>query len=98
MLVESTTSLVKIIDFGISTRINPGQNLVSRVGTPYYIAPEVLHRNYNEKCDVWSVGVVLYMIVYNYPPFKGQDAIKVMESVLKDEISYKTVNRLKFSN
>jgi calcium-dependent protein kinase len=54
------------------------------VGTPYYIAPEVLFRKYNEKCDIWSLGVILYMIIFNYPPFKGTDAAQVMQNILKD--------------
>ena len=47
MLFEAKTKLVKIIDFGISTTIKPEQSLTARVGTPYYIAPEVLCKNYN---------------------------------------------------
>lgn len=47
MLYEKKTKLVKIIDFGISSKIKPGEFLSSRVGTPYYIAPEVLQKHYN---------------------------------------------------
>lgn len=78
VLFQKKTRLVKIIDFGISKKIKPGQILNARVGTPYYIAPEVLYRKYNEKCDIWSLGVILYMIIFNYPPFKGVDAPQVM--------------------
>jgi len=75
MLFEKKTRLVKIIDFGISVKIKPDTVLTSRVGTPYYIAPEVLLRRYNTKCDIWSLGVVLYMIIFNSPPFQGKNHV-----------------------
>lgn len=49
-----------------------------RIGTPYYIAPEVLNKAYDYKCDLWSLGIVLYMIIYNTPPFKGDTPQKIM--------------------
>jgi serine/threonine protein kinase len=51
----------------------------------YYIAPEVLVRSYNEKCDVWSIGVILYILLVGEPPYAGADDFKVMENIAKGE-------------
>ncbi len=62
---------IKLIDFGISCRIKPHQKLTKFFGTPYYMAPEVIKREYNEKCDLWACGVILYIIMCGYPPFRA---------------------------
>lgn len=62
---------VKLIDFGISCRIRPHQRLNKFFGTPYYMAPEVIKRDYNEKCDLWAAGVIIYIIMCGYPPFRA---------------------------
>lgn len=72
ILFEKKTNLLKIIDFGIATRKKPEEILTLRVGTPYYIAPEVLCKQYTEKCDIWSVGVILFLMVVEKPPFQAQ--------------------------
>lgn len=61
---------IKIIDFGTSIKHND-QVLTNTHGTSYYIAPEVLLKKYNEKCDVWSIGVILYILLSGKPPFDG---------------------------
>jgi calcium-dependent protein kinase len=62
---------IKIIDFGTSLQVDSGKFLDEKLGTPYYIAPEVLNKHYNEKCDIWSCGVICYVILSGIPPFNG---------------------------
>lgn len=51
------------------------------VGTPYYIAPEVLNGNYDKECDIWSLGVVLYVMICGCYPFEGKNISEVLEKI-----------------
>jgi calcium-dependent protein kinase len=68
---DSVNPKVTIIDFGTSGIIDPAKKMSQKFGTPYYIAPEVLKKNYDQKCDLWSCGVILFILLCGYPPFNG---------------------------
>mmetsp|Transcript_81621 Transcript_81621/g.205374 ORF Transcript_81621/g.205374 Transcript_81621/m.205374 type:complete len:458 (-) Transcript_81621:76-1449(-) len=63
---------LRLGDFGLSKNFAPARRMTSKVGTPYTTAPEVYEGNYDEKCDVWSVGIVLFMCCIGSPPFYGE--------------------------
>jgi calcium-dependent protein kinase len=73
---------VKIIDFGLSRHDDTDLGvMVTKVGTPYYVAPEVLKREYTNSCDIWSIGVITYILLCGYPPFYGDSDTQIFESV-----------------
>ena len=63
---------IKIIDFGTAKIFEKNKTEKAVIGSSYYIAPEVLKQKYNEKCDTWSVGVILYMTLVGVAPFDGK--------------------------
>ena len=65
---------IKLIDFGLSQIFKENKKLNSKVGTAYYISPEVLCGRYTEKCDVWSAGVILCILLTGQPPFNGPNS------------------------
>ena len=72
---------IKIIDFGASNFYKKNEILTLKVGSPYYIAPEVLNKCYNEKCDIWSAGVVLYVMLTGNFPFTGLTSQQLFENI-----------------
>ena len=79
---------MKVIDFGTSVFYEKDRELLNKVqGTPFYIAPEVLNKNYDERCDVWSIGVILYILLSGKPPFNGNDENEILEKIKKGDYS-----------
>jgi len=81
-------SIIKLIDWGGARYFSKNKKLNKISGTPYYIAPEVLEEKYDEKCDIWSCGVILYILLCGYPPFNGDSDIEIMKTVKKGKFDY----------
>ncbi|KAK4760198.1 hypothetical protein SAY87_023329 [Trapa incisa] len=83
---------LKLADFGSAASFSVGKGLTQLsglVGTPYYVAPEVVAgRAYGEKADVWSAGVVLYVMLSGSPPFYGETAVEIFEAVLRANLRF----------
>ncbi|XP_057763693.1 calcium-dependent protein kinase 26 [Salvia miltiorrhiza] len=81
LLVSRSSSTIKLADFGLATHIEPGNALHGTVGSPFYIAPEVLAGDYNQAADVWSAGVILYILLSGIPPFWGKTKSTIFDAV-----------------
>ena len=76
---------IKAIDFGLSAYFEPGERFRDIVGSAYYVAPEVLKRNYSCEADIWSAGVILYILLSGVPPFWAQTDTAIFEAVRKGQ-------------
>ena len=82
-------SSVQLIDFGLARKLASQHTIMkSRVGTPYYIAPEVLHKDYTLACDMWSVGVIAYILLCGYPPFWGNRDQDIFKKIQRGAYSF----------
>jgi calcium-dependent protein kinase len=98
---------IKIIDFGLSCffdRKNDTPRHLSRVGTSYYISPEVLNKYYTSSCDEWSLGVILYILLCGSPPFNGGgggcggDEIEIIRAIKKGTLEFTNSKWLQVSD
>jgi calcium-dependent protein kinase len=72
---------LKIIDFGLSCKFSEGSVLTTKAGTPYYVAPQVLAGKYDQSADLWSCGVIMFVLLCGYPPFYGETDADVLTKV-----------------
>nr|XP_034570554.1 CDPK-related kinase 3-like [Setaria viridis] len=81
-------SPMKIIDFGLSDFIRPDERLNDIVGSAYYVAPEVLHRSYSTEADMWSIGVITYILLCGSRPFWARTESGIFRSVLRADPNF----------
>ncbi len=97
-LTNDDNSPIKIIDFGLSKIFGESKkddkkkkkkkNMKTKVGTAYYVCAEVLKGNYDEKCDIWSCGVILYILLSGEPPFNGEDDNDIYRAISKKKYNF----------
>ncbi len=101
---ESEDSPIKIIDFGLSVLLgkkdinkenDPNElkkygykRMTTKVGTIYYMSPEILKGSYDEKCDIWACGVIFYILLCGYPPFNGESDEEIFIEILKGQLEF----------
>ncbi|KAL6127290.1 hypothetical protein ACLB2K_075331 [Fragaria x ananassa] len=81
-------SPMRVIDFGLSDFIRPDQRLNDIVGSAYYVAPEVLHRSYSVEADMWSIGVITYILLCGSRPFWARSESGIFRSVLRADPNF----------
>lgn len=81
---------LKLIDFGMACRIVSDEKMTTKAGTPYYVAPEVLKGSYNEKCDIWSAGVLTFILLCGFPPFAGNSDPQILKKVRAGKVVFKS--------
>ena len=109
-IYNTTDSPIKVIDFGLSELQTLPENLMEilsgeknmvmtgSVGTPHYISPEVLQGKYNQKCDLWSAGVILYAMLSGSFPFDGNTDKEIYKAILKRKYDFKKEDWKHISN
>eukprot|EP00931_Biecheleriopsis_adriatica_P094693 TRINITY_DN6831_c0_g1_i1.p1 TRINITY_DN6831_c0_g1~~TRINITY_DN6831_c0_g1_i1.p1 ORF type:complete len:585 (-),score=126.07 TRINITY_DN6831_c0_g1_i1:129-1883(-) len=84
--IEKNT--MKLVDFGLASKCAEGQVLKTKAGTPYYVAPEVLAGSYDMRSDMWSLGVILFILMCGYPPFFGESDAEVLSKVRAGKFTF----------
>ncbi|XP_042405520.1 CDPK-related kinase 3-like isoform X3 [Zingiber officinale] len=85
---KDENSQMKLIDFGLSDFVKPDERLNDIVGSAYYVAPEVLHRSYSTEADIWSIGIITYILLCGSRPFWARTESGIFRAVLKADPNF----------
>ena len=90
LLVSKTDDKnIKIADFGFAKKVSSSKCLLTQCGTPGYVAPEILHGvPYGTKADMWSLGVIVYILLGGYPPFIEQNQRELFKKIKKGQYEF----------
>ncbi|KAJ9169099.1 hypothetical protein P3X46_020566 [Hevea brasiliensis] len=83
-------AMLKTTDFGLSVFIEEGKTYRNIVGSAYYVAPEVLRRSYGKEIDIWSAGVILYILLSGVPPFWAETEKGIFDAILEGYIDFES--------
>lgn len=90
---------IKLTDFGFACFFNPNKKMDISLGTPYYMAPELVDgREYNQKVDIWSLGCISYMLLSGKLPFDGKNLEEIADAILEKDITFPKEQWGKVSN
>jgi serine/threonine protein kinase len=89
LLVGENDSDIKIADFGFAKRVTKPNSLTTQCGTPGYVAPEILEGvPYDQKADMWSLGVIMYILLGGYPPFIENNQRELFRKIRKGQYEF----------
>ncbi|OMJ94229.1 hypothetical protein SteCoe_2717 [Stentor coeruleus] len=95
---EELDSYLKLIDFGVSKHFNQKVKASDRFGSIYYIAPEAVHGSINEKCDVWSMGIILHLLLSGTVPFNGINEEEININIKNSKLNLQSKHWNKISS
>jgi calcium-dependent protein kinase len=85
---QTADSPIKITDFGSAKAFSKNQKNNEIAGTVKYMAPEVIQKNYNQRCDVWSCGVIMFILLCGRPPFTGKTKDDTVSNIIKGNFEF----------
>ncbi|CAH9109947.1 unnamed protein product [Cuscuta europaea] len=89
-LSSDEDAALKATDFGLSVFYKPGETFSDVVGSPYYVAPEVLCKHYGPESDVWSAGVILYILLSGVPPYWAETEVGIFRQILQGKLDFES--------